>query len=221
MLPSDLLFEYNSAELRESARVGLMKLALLVERNPGLYCWIEGYTDLFGTESYNLELSRRRAESVKSYLTGSLKIDGKRIETRGFGKSDPLVNQGDIDQQAPNRRVEIKMRRTQAPPQMKARPEAEATLVRPQANPGMEETPEAPPKAILVKPARTLPVEPEAPMEESVPRAQVVEEEPAPRARVVEEEAPPKARVVEEEPADPPRAVPVEEEAPRAVPVEE
>lgn len=38
MLPSDLLFDFNSAELRESAKVGLMKLGLLIDRNPNLYC---------------------------------------------------------------------------------------------------------------------------------------------------------------------------------------
>ena len=46
MLPSDLLFEFNSSELRENAKVGLMKLGLLMDRNPNLYCWIEGHTDL-------------------------------------------------------------------------------------------------------------------------------------------------------------------------------
>ncbi|WP_353567940.1 OmpA family protein [Haloferula sargassicola] len=193
MLPSDLLFEYNSAELRESARVGLMKLALLVERNPGLYCWIEGYTDLYGTDSYNLDLSSRRAESVKEYLTHSLRIAPDKIATRGFGKSQPIVRSGSIDEQAPNRRVEIKMRRQLPPAQIEV-PKAQPEPPKPEP---MQEMPEqSPPKAILVKPARPLLIEPA--------------DEPGqpPKATVVEE-PPPRARVVEEEPA--PRAVPVEE----------
>ncbi len=194
MLPSDLLFEYNSDELRESARVGLMKLALLIEKNPNLYCWIEGHTDLHGGDEFNLDLSRRRAASVREYLTGVLRLDGRKIVTRGFGKGQPIVPQGSIDEQAPNRRVEIKMRRE--PP-----PAGEAIVVKPQvpppappqANPVPE--PEAP-KAVLVRPMRALPVE-----EDELP------ELPAPKARPVEEE-PPKALPVEE---DPPRAREVEE----------
>ena len=91
MLPSDLLFEFNSAELRESAKVGLMKLALLMDRNPNLYCWIEGHTDLVGGDEFNLKLSIRRAEAVKNHLTRSLRMDAAKISTRGFGRYHPLV----------------------------------------------------------------------------------------------------------------------------------
>lgn len=195
MLPSDLLFEYNSAELRESARVGLMKLALLIERNPGLFCWIEGHTDLFGGDSFNLELSKRRAASVKSYLTESLALPGDKIVTRGYGKLQPIVAEGDVDQQAPNRRVEIKMRRT-LPPK-----EAPVVVTPPKPKPEPEPEPEEEaPKAVRVQPMRELDVPP------------VVEEEPdPPKAVPVEEPSPPRAVPVEEpeEPA-PPKAVPVE-----------
>ena len=207
MLPSDLLFEYNSAELRESARVGLMKLALLVERNPGLYCWIEGHTDLFGTDLYNLDLSRRRAAAVKTYLVGSLRLPADKIVTRGFGKTQPLVREGDIDAQAPNRRVEIRMRRS-LPPRDEVIP---TPAPEPAPRPAVEP---APPRALLVRPARELP---SLPAEEDPPRARPVEEPEVPRAVPVEE-APPRAAPV---PEPPPRAVPVEEEPPKARPVEE
>ena len=174
-LPGDLLFEYNSAELRESARIGLMKLGTLVDLNPGLYCWIDGYTDLFGGDEFNYSLSQRRAESVKRYLTDSLRIDPKRIFPRGFGKQQPKVPDGSIDQQAPNRRVEIKMRKTVPP-----------TVEHVAAPPPAEPTP---PKAILVKPARALPVEEEPP---APPRARVIDEAPRPPAGV------PRAEPVEE-----------------------
>jgi len=203
------LFEYDSAELRESARVGLMKLALLIERNPGLYCWIEGHSDLYGGGLYNLNLSRKRAASVKDYLTQSLRLPDDRIQTRGYGKTRAIVLSGTVDEQSPNRRVEIKMRRTMPP-------NDEPVIVEEAPKPVAPPKPEPePPKAILVKPMRELPVTPMI-EEEGVPKAVPVEEV-VPRAIPVEEEVP-KAVPVEE---DPPKAVPVEEDPPRAIPVED
>lgn len=182
MLPSDLLFEFNSAELRESAKVGLMKLALLMDRNPDLFCWIEGHTDLVGGDEFNLNLSTRRAESVKTYLVQSMRMDASKIITRGFGRFEPLVIAGDVEQQAVNRRVEIRMRKS--PPseaQMKIAPKKAAVIEEPPppkpvevqpAIPQPQETP--PPKAVLVKPQRALPVE--EPPPPAVPRAEPVEE---------------------------------------------
>jgi len=189
MLPSDLLFEFNSAELRESAKLGLMKLGLLIDRNPDLYCWIEGHTDLIGGDSYNLELSKRRAAAVKTYLVESLRMDGKQIITRGFGRTRPIIATGDADAQAPNRRVEIRMRRTPptdsepraTPPPPPPRPEPP-----PPPRPVIIEEPPPEPPPVLVQPQRALPVD----EYELVPPpvAQPVEEPPTPpRARPVEE----------------------------------
>jgi OmpA-OmpF porin, OOP family len=214
LLPSDLLFEFNSAELRESAKVGLFTLGLLIDKNPNLYCWIEGHTDLIGGDAPNLELSRRRAESVRNYLVKSMRYDGDRIIARGFGRSQPLVTEGNAEQQAPNRRVEIRMRKT--PPLSdglsKAEPAKRAPVVE-EAPPAKaaEPAPVEPPKAVLVKPMRAYPVE------EVVPTAKPVPEPPAPveaapRATQVPEPVQ-KAVPVEEEPAAPaiPRAEPVQE----------
>ncbi len=221
MLPSDLLFEYNSAELRESARVGLMKLALLVERNPQLFCWIEGHTDLHGGDAFNLDLSQRRAAAVKSYLVDSLRLDPTRIITRGFGESQPIVAGGSVDEQAPNRRVEIKMRRERPPAGPAVSIEQKPQRVRPTIPPPGRDKPagtpprreESTPPAVAAEdpPPRATPV---AEPEPAAPRARVVEEPPParpveePAARPVEE--PPPARVVEE-PAAPPRAIPIPE----------
>lgn len=162
MLPSDLLFEYNSSELRESAKIGLMKLALLMDRNPDLFCWIEGHTDLIGGDDFNLDLSVRRAAAVKQYLVESLRMDASKISTRGFGRYEPLVTSGNRDEQGVNRRVEIRMR--PSPPtkeQLKIQPQKAAVVV---------ESP--PPKAVEIKPERAMPVEEEAP----APRAMPVQE---------------------------------------------
>jgi len=203
MLPSDLLFEFNSAELRESAKVGLMKLALLMDRNPNLFCWIEGHTDLIGGDEFNLNLSIRRAEAVKTYLVESMRMDASRIFTRGFGRFQPIVITGDADEQAINRRVEIRMRKTP--------PSGDQLTITPQRAPVVEAPPppppppvpetappaeEEPPRAVLVRPQRALPVEEAPPPQRALP---VEQEPPPPRAQPVEP------------PPTPPRAQPVEE----------
>ncbi len=198
MLSSDLLFEFNSDQLRESAKIGLMKLGLLIDRNPNLYCWIEGHTDLVGTEQANLDLSRRRAAAVKAYLVDSLRMDGDKIIPRGFGKSQPIVPGGSVEQQAPNRRVEIRMRKEAPPPEdLTPRPAAEQEPEKPAPPPvrAVEVEEPAPPRAVEV-------VEEEAPepAEPAIPRAQAVEEDdPGPEP---EPEPEPEIR----------RAVPVEDD---------
>lgn len=174
-----------------------MKLALLIDRNPDMHCWIEGHTDLIGGDEFNLNLSIRRAESVKTYLTKSLLMDADKIHTRGFGRLHPIVTEGDKDAQAINRRVEIRMRNTPPPEeQLKITPE-KATVV-------PEETP---PKAILVKPKRALPLD-APPIEENLIPAPVETPEIQTPANIQDLPEIPKAKPVEPEP--PLRALPVE-----------
>ena len=142
LIGSDLLFDFNSSTLRQSARVSLMKVALLVDKHPNLICWVDGHTDLIGAEEPNLILSQRRAMAVKSWLVNTLRLDESRIAVRGFGKSKALVDGGGVEAQAPNRRVEIKMR--------KSRPLSEVKVVD-----GVSDAPLARESA----PARAVPVE--------------------------------------------------------------
>lgn len=200
ILPGDLLFEYNSAQLRDSSKVGMQKIALVMDLNPQLYCWIEGHTDLFGGDEFNYDLAKRRAESVKAYLVG-IGMDPDKIRTRGIGKGQPIVTQGDQEQQAINRRVEIKMRKTPPPAELPRRTAPEPL----KALPVPQEPAPPMPEPIRVKPLRALPV----------PEESEAETPPPPRAVVIEEEE-------VEEPKQPLRAIPVEENPPlRAIPIEE
>ncbi|MEO6052925.1 MAG: OmpA family protein [Chthoniobacterales bacterium] len=108
LMPTDVLFDYDHDMLKDQAMGTLQKLGLLIQRNPTATFLIEGHSDSFGSDDYNMVLSKRRAESVKAWLVQTLKIDPERIETRGFGKSRLLTPAtGDIEQQQLNRRVEI------------------------------------------------------------------------------------------------------------------
>lgn len=207
-LPSDLLFEYNSDQLRESARNGLMKLAMVIDRHPKLYCWVDGYTDLIGGEDFNRSLSQRRADAVKKYLVQGLGIPESRIISRGFGKANPLIGQGSIEEQSPNRRVEIKMRKSlpeESPPEARATsvPPAPAPASPPRATPAAEPVVEPAPQPQLIKPKRALPVE-DAPQPQ---RALPVEEKPQPQRALPVEEPPLRADPVPENN----RAVPIPE----------
>ncbi len=114
LLPTDLLFGYNEAELRPEAVGSLQKLAELMQRNPYATFIIEGHTDNFGTPEYNQGLSLMRAESVKTWLMDQAGIDPMRIQTRGYGLSRLLVKDGTIEQQRLNRRVEIVIKSNKA-----------------------------------------------------------------------------------------------------------
>jgi len=107
-VPGGALYEFDSAELKPEAVEQLQKLAELIRRNPRSTFSIEGHTDSFGTEAYNLDLSLRRADSVKTWLIQNMSISPDRIETKGLGNSRPIVPAGRTqEEQAPNRRVEI------------------------------------------------------------------------------------------------------------------
>lgn len=111
LMPTDLLFEYGSDQLAEGARLSLMKLGFLIQKNPDSLFIIEGHTDSFGGDQFNLELSIRRANAVVEWLRQSLRLGTDRIQAVGMGKSKPLVPvSGTVDEQGLNRRVEIKVR---------------------------------------------------------------------------------------------------------------
>src|SRR6201993_4734180 len=107
-LPDDQLFEYDSAELRPDSIAQLQKLGTLIQRNSKATFTVEGYTDSFGTFEYNLDLSQRRADSVKRYLVEVMRINPAQVETHGYGatkfRSSP---NGSIEEQNANRRVEV------------------------------------------------------------------------------------------------------------------
>jgi outer membrane protein OmpA-like peptidoglycan-associated protein len=107
-LPDDQLFEYDSAVLQASSITQLQKLGTLIQRNAKATFTVEGYTDSFGTFEYNVDLSQRRADSVKRYLVEVMRINPAQIETHGFGPTKfRAAPGGSIEEQSPNRRVEV------------------------------------------------------------------------------------------------------------------
>jgi outer membrane protein OmpA-like peptidoglycan-associated protein len=108
MLPGDLLFEYDDHRLQPGAVASLEKLGQLLKRNPSSRFVIQGHSDSFGTDDYNLALSRLRADSVRIWLIDNVGIPPESISTIGLGKSRLIAPEtGSIEEQKINRRVEI------------------------------------------------------------------------------------------------------------------
>ncbi|MCB1090483.1 MAG: OmpA family protein [Verrucomicrobiae bacterium] len=113
LMPTDILFEYNEYQLKEAARLSMMKLAFIVQTNPSAQFVIEGHTDSFGNDDYNLDLSMKRAVAVRDWLVERLQIGSENIKVMGLGKKKPIVDpNGTVEAQSLNRRVEIVIRKS-------------------------------------------------------------------------------------------------------------
>jgi outer membrane protein OmpA-like peptidoglycan-associated protein len=100
-------FSYKSAELQQDARITLDRLAVALKDNR-LADWdflIGGHTDAVGGDSYNVDLSERRALAVRNYLITAHGISGDRLIDKGFGESRLLDRRNPND--GVNRRVQI------------------------------------------------------------------------------------------------------------------
>ena len=107
-MPGGALFDYNSSALDPKSIELLSKLGELIKRNPKAKFSIEGHTDSKGPPEYNLKLSTSRAEAVKDWLVANMGLNPAQIQTKGYGSTRLIAPaSGTIEQQAPNRRVEI------------------------------------------------------------------------------------------------------------------
>jgi peptidoglycan-associated lipoprotein len=98
-------FGFNEAGLSGEARAQLSKLADCIKAGKGKII-LEGHADERGTEEYNLQLSNRRAASVRKYLT-DLGVKPKLLDSVGYGETRPAVDGQTEEAWAANRRVEF------------------------------------------------------------------------------------------------------------------
>jgi outer membrane protein OmpA-like peptidoglycan-associated protein len=106
-LSGSVLFVSGKYDLLGQAMVKLTDVAnVLTKQDPESKIAVQGYTDSQGSESSNLELSRRRAEAVRAYLV-SHGIAPDRITAEGYGPARPVADNASPEGRADNRRVEI------------------------------------------------------------------------------------------------------------------
>ncbi len=102
----DVLFETGKAQLSPGSARKLDQLAQFLTDHPERRVQIDGFTDSVGTDSYNQDLSQRRADAVKSALI-TRGIDPSRIGSQGYGKEFPVAGNVDSGGRQLNRRVEV------------------------------------------------------------------------------------------------------------------
>ena len=102
-----ILFDVNSDKLKAESQPVIKEIGTVLKDNPTVKIKIIGHTDSDGQDAANLELSKRRSQSVKNELVETYKIDAGRIETDGKGESQPLAPNDLAINKAKNRRVEF------------------------------------------------------------------------------------------------------------------
>ncbi len=101
-------FEYDSARLTTLAKRLLDDSATTLKNQANLKVLVAGHTDGNGEESYNLALSKQRAESVRQYLI-SAGVEAGRLSAEGYGESQPVTSNESAEGRAENRRVEFRL----------------------------------------------------------------------------------------------------------------
>ncbi len=100
-------FDFDESDIRPVYHDDLRMVAGFMKENPQAEALIEGHTDSIGSERYNVGLGRRRAESVKRYLTEELGVEDSRISTETYGESQPVAPNTTPEGRQRNRRAVI------------------------------------------------------------------------------------------------------------------
>ena len=121
-LPENILFDFDKSEIKSEAEPTLKKISDLLGFYESQNVQINGHTDSKGSDSYNQELSEKRAASVKKYLNDKFEIKTERLKTKGFGETKPIADnevngKDNPDGREKNRRVEVIIENAKKPVQ--------------------------------------------------------------------------------------------------------
>ena len=103
----DIQFDYNSAEISKTSMTSVQELGKALSNNglKGSTIMVAGHTDAIGGDAYNQDLSERRADTIKRYLTEKYGLNGSNLVTVGYGKTKPKDPNAPMD--PINRRVQV------------------------------------------------------------------------------------------------------------------
>ncbi|MEK7264710.1 MAG: OmpA family protein [Pseudomonadota bacterium] len=106
IMPSDITFDTAQADVNAGFYQTLNAVAEVLDEFDKTTITVAGYADSRGSDSYNMDLSQRRALSVSNYLA-SHGVDASRLKAIGYGEARPLGDNATAAGQAMNRRVEV------------------------------------------------------------------------------------------------------------------
>ena len=119
---ADALFDFDKATIKPDGKQALNKFAADVRGTKFDVITVTGHTDRIGSDAYNMKLSTRRAEAVKTYLVDPAGLPAAKITARGAGESSPVTRPGDckgtkttkplIACLQPDRRVDVEVSAT-------------------------------------------------------------------------------------------------------------
>ncbi|MCK5482544.1 MAG: OmpA family protein [Gemmatimonadetes bacterium] len=102
-----ILFDVDSDRIRPESTPTLEEIGEMLADHADLRIAIEGHTDSDGDDAHNQELSEKRAAAVREFLIATYGIDGSRLESAGFGESNPTATNDTPEGKQQNRRVEL------------------------------------------------------------------------------------------------------------------
>jgi peptidoglycan-associated lipoprotein len=103
---TEIYFDYDKSDIRESERAALTKNAETLKKFDFLKVTLEGHCDERGTVEYNLALGERRAQAAYDYLV-SLGVPAERLRTVSYGKEIPVCTESNEDCWQRNRRAKF------------------------------------------------------------------------------------------------------------------
>lgn len=102
-----IYFDSGKDVVKPESYGALSDIAKVLKENPEVKIKITGHTDSDGNDAFNLDLSKRRAASVKNELVKTFAVDASRMETEGKGETEPVAPNTTPEGKAQNRRVEF------------------------------------------------------------------------------------------------------------------
>ncbi len=102
-----IYFDSGKDVVKPESYGSIKEISAVLKENPEVKIMIVGHTDSDGDDAMNLDLSKRRAANVKSYLVKEFGIAADRISTDGKGETQPIVQNTSVENKAKNRRVEF------------------------------------------------------------------------------------------------------------------